>query len=376
MIKRYTLPDMGNIWSEKNKFDIWLKIELFACEANAELGLIPKQALNEIKTKARYNINKIPKIEAEVKHDVIAFLTSVAEFVGPASRYIHLGLTSSDILDTALSVMMKDAVTLLIEELKKLIKIVKQQAKEHKYTVMMGRSHGIHAEPITFGFKMALMLTELVRSLKRLEQAKETISFGKISGAVGTHANVDPFVEKYVCQKLGLSPAIVSTQVLQRDRHAEYMSHIALTGAVLEKYAQEIRHLQRTEVLEVEEFFSKGQKGSSAMPHKRNPITCERVCGLSRILRSNALTSIENIPLWHERDITHSSVERVIIPDSTILLHYMLNKMQNIMENLLVYPENMQKNIKISKGMIFSQRVLLELAKKGMTREKAYSLVQ
>lgn len=376
MIPRYTLPAMEKIWSEKNKFDIWLQVEIFACEANAALGLIPKKALNEIKTKATYNINKIPKIEAEVKHDVIAFLTSVAEYVGPASRYIHLGLTSSDVLDTALSVQMKEAITILIDETEKLKEIVRKRAQEHKYTVMIGRSHGIHAEPTTFGLKMALFSIELERSIDRLKSAKETISYGKISGAVGTRANVDYSVENYTCEKLGLKPALISTQVLQRDRHAEYLNSLALLGGVLEKYAQEIRHLQRTEVLEAEEFFSKGQKGSSAMPHKRNPITCERVCGLARILRGNALAGMENMPLWHERDISHSSVERVIMPDSTTVLHYMIIKMQEVMQDLIIYPENMERNMNISKGLMFSQQILLALAQKGMSREKAYSAVQ
>jgi len=376
MIPRYSLPQMSKIWSDQNRFSIWLKIEVLACEANARLGIVPKSALNEIREKANFNIDRIDEIERETRHDVIAFLTSVAEFVGPSSRYIHYGLTSSDVGDTALSVMMVEAADLIIADIRKLLAAVKEQAKAHKDTVMVGRTHGVHAEPTTFGLKMALMYAELQRSLERVERARETIAVGKISGAVGTHANVDPSVEKYVCEKLGLKPAPISTQIIQRDRHAEYLAQLALVASTLEKYALEIRGLQKTEILEVEEGFAKGQKGSSAMPHKRNPVACERVCGLARVLRGNALAGLENIALWHERDISHSSAERVIIPDSTILLDYMLHLMTNIIENLNVYPENMKRNLESSRGLVFSQRVLLELAKRGVTREAAYKIVQ
>lgn len=376
MIERYSRPQMAQIWSEQNKLKQWLRVEVLACEALYQLGEIPEKEWKEIEKKAGFDIQRMKEIEEVTHHDVIAFLTAVAEKVGPASRYIHLGLTSSDILDTGLAVQMVEAADLLIEGLNELIEVTKKRAKEHKMTVMIGRSHGIHAEPITFGLKLALMVDELNRSLERLERAKEIIRVGQVSGAVGTHANIDPKVEEHVCKKLGLKPAQISTQILQRDRHAEYLSQLALVASTLEKYAEEIRNLQKTEVREVEEYFGKGQKGSSAMPHKRNPITCERICGLARVIRSNAFAGMENVALWHERDITHSSAERVILPDSAILLDYILNKMKNVIENLLVYPDRMMENLEITRGLIFSQRILLELAKKGLSREKAYQIVQ
>ncbi|MDZ7290066.1 MAG: adenylosuccinate lyase [candidate division KSB1 bacterium] len=376
MIPRYTLPEMARIWSEENKFSIWLRIEILACEAQAELGVVPNAAVEVIKQKAGFDNKKILEIEETVKHDVIAFLTSVAEHVGPESRYIHLGMTSSDLLDTALAVQMRQAGLLLIDKLKALREAVRQQALAHKHTLCIGRSHGVHAEPTTFGLKMAVWFAEINRHLERLQYAIESVSTGKISGAVGTFAHIDPFVEEYVCKKLELKPAPVSTQIVQRDRHAEFLSTIALIGASLEKFAIEIRNLQRTEILEVEEPFSKGQKGSSAMPHKRNPITCERIAGLARVLRANAMAALENVALWHERDISHSSVERVILPDSTTLLDYMLHHFTRIVRDLQVYPENMRRNLERTGGLIFSQQVLLALAQKGMAREEAYRQVQ
>ncbi len=367
---------MKKIWEPHNRFQKWLDIEVAACEALAELGEIPRDAVQTIKEKADFDVNRIDEIEAEVRHDVIAFLTNVKEYVGDAAKYIHLGLTSSDILDTSLSIMMREASDILLENLQDLKQVLLKKAKDYKYTPMIGRTHGIHAEPITFGIRMALWVDEVERNIVRLQQARETISFGKISGAVGTYANIDPKIEAYVCEKLGLTPAKASTQVLQRDRHAQYMTTLAVIASSLDKFATEIRNMQRTDILEAEERFYKGQKGSSAMPHKRNPITCERVAGLSRVIRGNAVAALENVSLWHERDITHSSVERVIIPDSTILLNYMLDKMINIMDNLIVYPENMEANINKTKGLIFSQRVLLTLIGKGMNREDAYRIVQ
>lgn len=376
MIERYTLPEMGAIWSQENKYRKWLDVEICACEALAEMGVIPEDALREIKEKANFTVKRIDEIEAVTNHDVIAFLTCVAEYVGDASKYIHLGLTSSDVLDTALAVQMKEAGEQILRRLEKLREVLLEKAKEHRNTIMIGRTHGIHAEPTTFGLKMLLWVAETERNINRLKNALETVSVGKISGAVGTYANIDPFVEEYVCQKLGLKPAKVSTQVLQRDRHAEFLTTLAVIGSSLDKFATEIRNLQRTDILEVEEYFKKGQKGSSAMPHKRNPITAERISGLARLLRGNAMVAMENVPLWHERDISHSSVERVIIPDSTITLDYMLHKFTGIMVNLIVYPENMKKNIEKTHGLIFSQRVLLALVDKGLTRERAYELVQ
>jgi adenylosuccinate lyase len=367
---------MGKIWGEENKFSIWLEIEILACEAQAQLGVVPPEAVAVIREKARFEIARIDEIEQEVKHDVIAFLTNVGEHVGPESRYIHLGMTSSDVLDTALAVQMKQSGELILRDLEGLRDILARRAREFKMTVMIGRSHGVHAEPTTFGLKLALWYDEARRNIVRLQHALESISVGQVSGAVGTFEHLSPKVEEYVCAKLGLSPAPVSTQVLQRDRHAEFMSTLAVVGSSLEKIATEIRHLQRTEVLEAEEYFSRGQKGSSAMPHKRNPITCERITGLARVLRGNAQAALENVALWHERDITHSSVERIIIPDSCILLDYMLSLTANVVDKLLVYPENMKKNLELTHGLVFSQPVLLALTKKGMQREDAYRIVQ
>ncbi len=376
MIERYTLPQMGKIWERENLFNAWLKIEIWSCEAWAQLGRIPQGAVEEIKRKARFTVSRIDEIEQEVKHDVIAFVTAVAENVGEMGHYLHMGLTSSDVLDSSLALLLVEATDILLQDVKELMDILAQKAHEHKSTVMIGRSHGIHAEPITFGLKLALWYEEMKRNLQRLEKAKETIAVGKISGAVGTFANVPPEIEAYVCKKAGLKPAPLSTQIIQRDRHAEFFSTLAIIGAGIEKMAVEIRHLQRTEVLEAEEVFTKGQKGSSAMPHKRNPVVSEQMCGLARLLRSNAMASLENVALWHERDISHSSVERIIAPDSTILLNYMLNKMKKLIKNLLVYPERMKKNLWLTKGLIFSQRVLLELIAKGISREDAYQVVQ
>ncbi|MBI1932098.1 MAG: adenylosuccinate lyase [Ignavibacteriales bacterium] len=376
MIERYTRPEMGKIWEDEFKFSTWLKIEILACEARAEMGEIPNADVEIIKSKANFNVARILEIEEETKHDVIAFLTNVAEYVGPESRHIHYGMTSYDILDTTLSVQMKEAGNILLEDLFKLKEVLKRRANEHKRTVCVGRSHGIHAEPTTYGLKFALWYEEVKRNIKRLESAIEVISVGQISGAVGTFDHLSPKVEEYVCQKLELKPAPVSTQVIQRDRHAEYLSTLAIVGASLEKIAVEIRHLQRTEVLEAEEFFSKGQKGSSAMPHKRNPIVSERIAGLARILRGNAVAAFENVSLWHERDISHSSVERVIVPDSTIALDYMLGLTIKLIDNLLIYPENAIENLNKTRGLIFSQKVLLKLVEKGATREEAYKIVQ
>ncbi len=367
---------MGRIWEEENKFDIWLRIEILACEAQAQLGVIPKEAVETIRKKAKFETDRILEIEQEVKHDVIAFLTNVGEHVGPESRYIHLGMTSSDVLDTALAVQMKQSADLLLSGLNRLSEILKKQAVNYKYQIMVGRTHGIHAEPLTLGLKFALWYAENLRNIERLQSASKSIAVGQISGAVGTYAHLDPSVERYVCEKLSLKPAPISTQVLQRDRHAEFMSVLALCGASLEKFATEIRHLQKTEVLELEEPFSKGQKGSSSMPHKRNPITCERIAGLARVLRGNALASLDNVALWHERDITHSSVERIVIPDSCILLDYMVVQFSRIVEDIQVYPEHMKKNLDATRGLVYSQNVLLALTKKGMTREDAYKIVQ
>lgn len=376
MLERYALPEMGRIWSEENKFRKMLDIELLVCEALAGLGEIPGEAVTKIKDKAGFDLKRIREIEEEVHHDVIAFLTAVAEQVGEESRYIHLGLTSYDVVDTSLSLRMREAADLIGQGLNELSDVLKSRAREHKKTVMVGRSHGIHAEPITFGLKLAIWWEEVERNRDRVEEARCQISYGKISGAVGTYAHIDPRVEEYVCEKLNLTPAPVSSQILQRDRHAHYLSVLALLASSLDRFALEIRNLQRTDILEVEEYFSPGQKGSSAMPHKRNPIISERVSGLARVVRSNALAALENIPLWHERDLTHSSVERIIIPDSCILIDYMLKKFTAVMKNLIVYPENMKRNLEKTRGLIFSETILLELAKKGLSREEAYRLVQ
>ncbi len=376
MIPRYSLPDMASIWSDKNKFQKMLDIEILACEAMANLGKVPRKELQKIKKKARFSVKRIETIEKKTRHDIIAFLHNIAEHVGSASRFVHQGLTSSDVLDTALSVQMKEAAGILIGDLKKLKQELRKKAKKYKRTIMVGRSHGVHAEPTTFGLKLALFYDEINRSIERMEQARKIISFGKISGPVGTYSNIEPYVESYVCKKLGLKPANISTQILQRDHHADYMAQVALVGATLEKIALEIRNLQKTELREVEEPFSKGQKGSSAMPHKRNPVMCERITGLARVLRANAMAAMENVALWHERDISHSSVERIIVPDSTILLDYMLNDMIFIIKNMHVYPQNMRSNLAKTRGLIFSARILVELEKRGVERRKAYDIIQ
>jgi len=376
VIERYTLPRMGQLWSEENKFRTWLHVEMAACEAQAELGHIPAEAVRVIRERARFDVGRIQEIEKLVQHEVIAFLTNVAEHVGEASRYLHYGMTSSDLLDTSLALLLRQAGQILLEDLTQLREVVKRRALEYKDTVCMGRSHGIHAEPTTFGLKLALWYEEIGRGIERMERAIETVSVGKVSGAVGTFAHLDPQVEEQTCVKLGLKPDPISSQIIQRDRHAAYLTTLALIASSLEKFATEIRHLQRTEVLEVEEPFAKGQKGSSAMPHKRNPITCERICGLARIVRANALAALENVSLWHERDITHSSVERVIVPDSTILVDYMLVQMTKVIDGLVVYPENMRRNLEKTRGLIFSEAVLLALTRKGMLREEAYRIVQ
>ena len=376
MIERYTLPEMGNLWTDAYKFKTWLQVEIAVCEAQAELGYIPPQAIAEIKAKANFDPKRVLEIEAEVRHDVIAFLTNVNEYVGDAGRYIHLGLTSSDVLDTALALQLVASLDLLLQHLQALIDVIRQKAKEHRYTVMIGRSHGIHAEPITFGFKLAGWLAEVLRHQERLQILRKTIAVGKISGAVGTYANIEPRVEAIACQKLGLQPDAASTQVISRDRHADFVQQLALVAASIERFAVEIRNLQRTDVLEVEEFFAKGQKGSSAMPHKRNPIRSERLTGMARIIRSHAVAALENVALWHERDISHSSVERVILPDTCILTHFMLLETTDLVQNLLVYPENMARNMNVYGGVVFSQRVLLTLVEKGISREEAYKIVQ
>ena len=367
---------MAAIWEPENKFKIWLKIEILACEALAKKREIPKSALKDIQTKSRFNVERIDEIEREVKHDVIAFLTCVAEHVGESARYMHMGMTSSDVLDTALAVQLKQSSSLILKELSVFKHVLERQAKKYKLTPIIGRSHGIHAEPLTFGLKVANWYEEIKRNMDRLKRARQGIAYGQISGAVGTFACIDPDVEEYVCSKLGLKSAPVSSQVIQRDRHAEFFATLAILAGTIDKIATEIRHLQRTEVLEVEEFFSSGQKGSSAMPHKRNPVVSEQMCGLARVVRANAFAAMENMPLWHERDISHSSVERVIGPDSTILIHYMLKKMTSMMDRLIVYPENMMRNLEKTGGLIFSQSVLLALVRKGITREEAYKLVQ
>lgn len=376
VIERYSLPEIKKIWTDEERFSIWLDIEIAACESNNQLGVISDADLKEIKNKADFDTKRILEIEEEVKHDVIAFLTNVAEYVGPSARYIHYGLTSSDVLDTALAVQLVRAGQLIERQLKSFTQVVGTRAKEFKNTIMIGRSHGIHAEPITFGLKLAVWYDELNRQQHRLHEAIETIRVGQISGAVGTYDHLDPQVQDYVCLKLGLKSANISTQVLQRDRHAHFMSTLALIGATIEKIAVEIRHLQRTEVLEAEEGFTKGQKGSSAMPHKKNPIISERLTGMARLLRGNAHTAMENVALWHERDISHSSVERVIMPDSTMILYYMLKKSEELITNLNVFPENMMRNLNITNGLFSSQVVLLALTQKGVSREKAYRMVQ
>ncbi|MCI0468714.1 MAG: adenylosuccinate lyase [Nitrospirae bacterium] len=376
MIPRYTRAEMGRLWETKNRFQKWLDVEIAVCEAWAEMGEIPSSALKVIKEKARFDIKRIDEIEAEVKHDVIAFLTTVSEFVVPESRFIHKGLTSSDVVDTALSLLMKEAADIIIKDIRELMKALKEQAIRYKETPCIGRSHGVHAEPMTFGLKFALWYEDAKRSLRRMETAKDVISIGKLSGAVGTFSNIPVELEDIVCKKLGLKPEPIATQVVQRDRHAEYMTALAIIASCIEKIAVEVRHLQRTEVREAEEPFTAGQKGSSAMPHKRNPVGCENLSGLARIVRSNAIAALEDVALWHERDISHSSVERVIIPDSLILVDYMLNRLTGILKDMHVYPERMKANMEISSGLYNSQRVMLALTEKGMTREDAYAIVQ
>ena len=367
---------MRKIWSDERKFEIWLETEVLACEAMAELGQIPKKDATEIRNRARFSIPEIAEIEKRTNHDVIAFLENVAESVGPAARWIHQGLTSSDILDTTLAVQLTESATILLDGLKRLRTAIAKQARRFKMTPMIGRSHGIHAEPITFGLKLALMFDEFGRAEERLTQTSERIRVGKLSGAVGTHAHLDPRIENAVCEKLGLKPATLSTQIVQRDRHAEFVTTLAVIASSIDRWATEFRHLQRTEVLEVEEFFGEGQKGSSAMPHKRNPITSERLSGLARVVRGNALVALENVALWHERDISHSSAERIILPDSCTLLDYMLIKLREIVEKLQVYPERMRQNLELTKGLYFSQSILLALTRAGLERKSAYEAVQ
>ncbi|MEL7083024.1 MAG: adenylosuccinate lyase [Cyanobacteria bacterium P01_A01_bin.3] len=376
MIERYTLPEMGQLWTDTYKFQTWLQVEIAVCEAQAQLQLIPAEAVEEIKQKANFSAQRVLEIEAEVQHDMIAFLTNVNEYVGDAGRYIHLGLTSSDVLDTALSLQLVASLDILLARLEETIQAIRYQAQQHRYTLMVGRTHGIHAEPMTFGFKLAGWLSECLRHRDRLVRLRESVAIGNISGAVGTYANVSPEIEALTCERLGLTPDLASTQVISRDRHAEYVQALALLGASIERFAVEIRNLQRTDVLEVEEFFAKGQKGSSAMPHKRNPIKSEQLSGLARLLRGYAVAGLDNVALWHERDISHSSVERTILPDSSILAHYMLVKFTNVIGNLQVHAGNMLRNLNIYGGAIFSQQVLLALVKKGLTREDAYALVQ
>ena len=376
MIERYTLPEMAAIWTLENKFKKWLEIEIYASEAWCELGVVPPEAVDAIRKKAGFSVERILEIEAQTRHDVVAFTRCVSESLGDESKYVHYGLTSSDVVDTALAVLMRDAADLILSDIDDLLAVLKERAREHKNTLMMGRTHGVHAEPTTFGLKLALFVAEMQRNRQRVERARETIAFGKISGAVGTFANTPPFVEEYVCGKMGLTPAPISTQILQRDRHAEYLITLAIVAGTLDKLATEIRGLQKTETREVEEPFYAGQKGSSAMPHKRNPVNCEQITGLSRIIRANAMVALENMPLWHERDISHSSAERIVVPDSTILINYMLRNMTRIIRDLHVYPENMQRNMERTLGLTYSQKVLLTLIEKGLQRESAYDLVQ
>ncbi|MGG1452880.1 adenylosuccinate lyase [Bacillus licheniformis] len=376
MIERYSRPEMAAIWTDENRFQAWLEVEILACEAWAELGVIPKEDVKVLREKASFDINRIFEIEQDTRHDVVAFTRAVSETLGEEKKWVHYGLTSTDVVDTALSYLLKQANEILLKDIERFVDILKEKAKEHKYTVMMGRTHGVHAEPTTFGLKLALWYEEMKRNLERFKQAKEGIEVGKISGAVGTYANIDPFVEQYVCEKLGLKAAPISTQTLQRDRHADYMAALALVATSIEKFAVEIRGLQKSETREVEEFFAKGQKGSSAMPHKRNPIGSENMTGMARVIRGYMLTAYENVPLWHERDISHSSAERIILPDATIALNYMLNRFGNIVKNLTVFPENMKRNMDRTLGLIYSQRVLLALIDTGMAREEAYDTVQ
>lgn len=376
MIKRYTRKEMGELWSLQNEFQVMLDVEIAACEAMAEIGEIPKEAVKRIKEKATFTVERIAEIEKETNHDIISFVTAVQENVGEGGQYIHKGLTSSDVKDTALAVMMKKSTEIILEDLKRLSEVLLRRAKEHKYTPCIGRTHGIHAEPMTLGLKFILWYDENERNIKRVEEAKKQVSVGKLSGAVGTYSNIDPRIEEIVCKKLGIEADRVSTQIIQRDRHAQYLTTLAIVASSLEKFATEIRNLQRTDIREAEEYFSEKQKGSSAMPHKRNPITCERISGLARLVRGNALASLEDITLWHERDISHSSVERVILPDSTIAVDYALNKFIDIVDKLLIYPDAMKANIEKTGGLIFSQRILISLVNKGIERDNAYRWVQ
>lgn len=376
MIERYTREEIGAIWTEENKYNAWLEVEILAAEALSELGIVPKEDADKIRRDASFDLDRIYAIEEETRHDVVAFTRAVSESLGDERKWVHYGLTSTDVVDTALSYLLTQANDIIRKDLHRFIDVLKEKAIEHQHTVMMGRTHGVHAEPTTFGLKLALWYEEMKRNLERFELAADHVAYGKISGAVGTYANIDPFVEKYVCEHLGLTPAPVSTQTLQRDRHAAYMSTLALIATSIEKMATEIRGLQKTEVREVEEFFASGQTGSSAMPHKRNPIGSENMTGMARVIRGYMSTAYDNVSLWHERDISHSSAERIILPDATIALNYMLNRFTNIMKRLTVYPENMKRNIDATHGVIFSQRVLLALIDKGMVREDAYNLVQ
>ncbi len=376
MIDRYSRPHLKAIWEPSRKYETWLQVELLACEALAKKGLIPASAVRQIRGKARVNPARIEALERVTKHDVIAFIESISEQVGPAARYLHLGLTSSDILDTSLAVLMVEAADAILEDLDRLLAVLRDRAWEHRDTLMIGRSHGIHGEPITFGVKLAIWYDETKRHRERFRAARDGIACGKVSGAMGTFAHLSPDIEAYVCKKLGLKPAPASNQVVQRDRHAAYLTALGLLASSIEKFATEIRHLQRTEVLEAEEPFTPGQKGSSAMPHKRNPIVSENLCGLARLVRANCLASMENIALWHERDISHSSVERVIIPDSTILVDFMLARFTDLMADLMVYPDRMRRNIELTGGIIYSQRLMLELVRQGAPRVQAYEVVQ
>jgi len=376
MVERYTRPELGRIWTEENKYNIWLEIEILAVEAQVKLGLVPEEDAKIIREKANCDAKRILEIEEITKHDVIAFLTNVEEYVGEPSRHIHIGMTSSDVLDTCLAVQLKQAGEIILDDLNKLAAVLAKRAIEHKYTVCVGRSHGIHAEAMTFGMKMALWYDECKRNIKRFESALDDVKVGMISGAIGTYEHLSPEVENYVCKNLGLRPVNISTQVISRDSHATFLSTIGIIGSMIEKIGIEIRHLQRTEVREAEEYFSKGQKGSSAMPHKRNPISSENICGQARILRTNALAAVENNALWHERDISHSSVERIIMPDSTISLDYILNRTIKLIDNLVIYPDRMQENLELTMGLIHSQKILLELARRGLKRQEAYVMVQ
>ncbi|WP_462255683.1 adenylosuccinate lyase [Megamonas funiformis] len=376
MIERYTNPEMGRIWTLQHEFEVMLEVEITACEAMAELGQIPVEAAKNIREKAQFNLERVKEIEKVTNHDIIAFLTNVAEYVGEDSKYIHKGLTSSDVKDTALGIMMKKSAELILEDLKNLRDVLKRQAKKYKHTVCIGRTHGIHAEPMTLGLKFALWYDEVCRDIERVEHAKKIVAVGKLSGAVGTYSNIDPRIEEITCKKLGIEPVKLATQVIQRDRHAEYMTTLAIVASTFEKIATELRNLQRTDIREVEEYFQPGQKGSSAMPHKRNPITGERISGMARLVRGNAIAAMEDITLWHERDISHSSVERVILPDSTINVDYCCRKLTNLLDKLLVYPEAMMENLNKTGGLIFSQRIMLAVVSKGVLREDAYKWVQ